>query len=47
MDGVPDIENVTYALQNGPFGECVYESANDVCDHQVIYYLTIDNSQPI
>lgn len=36
IDGVPDIENVTDALQKGPYGECVYESANDVCDHQVV-----------
>ena len=35
VDGVPDIENVTDALQNGPYGSCVYESNNDVCDHQV------------
>ena len=35
-DGVPDIENITDALQNGPYGTCVYESPNDVCDQQVI-----------
>lgn len=35
VDGVPDVENVTSELQKGPYGECVYESANDVCDNQV------------
>jgi hypothetical protein len=35
VDGVPDIENITDALQNGPYGKCVYESSNDVCDQQV------------
>ncbi|KIM91075.1 hypothetical protein PILCRDRAFT_811591 [Piloderma croceum F 1598] len=36
IDGVPDIENITDALQNGPYGKCVYESSNDVCDQQVV-----------
>ncbi|KAG9317597.1 hypothetical protein JVU11DRAFT_1806 [Chiua virens] len=36
VDGIPDIENITAALQNGPYGKCVYESDNDVCDHQVV-----------
>jgi predicted dehydrogenase len=36
VDGVPDIENITDALHNGPYGQCVYESNNDVCDHQVV-----------
>jgi len=36
IDGLPDIENVTDALRNGPYGQCVYESPNDVCDHQVV-----------
>ncbi|KAG6817192.1 hypothetical protein H0H87_011550 [Tephrocybe sp. NHM501043] len=36
VDGVPDIENITTALSEGPYGLCVYESANDVCDHQVV-----------
>ncbi|KAJ7699937.1 streptomycin biosynthesis protein StrI [Mycena rosella] len=36
VDGLPDIENVTRALRDGPYGQCVYESPNDVCDQQVV-----------
>ncbi len=36
VDGLPDIENITDALKNGPYGKCVYESENDVCDNQIV-----------
>ncbi|KAF9505820.1 hypothetical protein BS47DRAFT_1353600 [Hydnum rufescens UP504] len=35
-DGTPDIESVNDALETGRYGLCVYESPNDVVDHQVV-----------
>lgn len=32
----PTVENLTNALRNGPYGKCVYDSDNDVCDYQTV-----------
>ena len=33
VEEVPDIENMTEALRNGPYGKCVYDCDNDVVDN--------------
>ena len=35
LTDVVDIENVTDALNTGPYGKCVYDTDNDVVSHQV------------
>lgn len=36
VDGRPTVEKMTQALQETSYGLCVYESANDVPDHQTV-----------
>ncbi|EAL63729.1 hypothetical protein DDB_G0287323 [Dictyostelium discoideum AX4] len=35
-DREPTKENVQFAIENGPYGRCVYESDNDVVDQQIV-----------
>ncbi|KAB5589393.1 Oxidoreductase [Ceratobasidium theobromae] len=36
VDGAATPEKVLHEIEDGPYGVCVYESPNDVCDHQVV-----------
>ncbi|KAF8704532.1 Oxidoreductase family, C-terminal alpha/beta domain, partial [Rhizoctonia solani] len=36
VDGAVTKDKVMKELEDGPYGMCVYESPNDVCDHQVV-----------
>ena len=40
----PTVESVTQAIQNGPYGRCVYHCDNNVVDHQVVNLKMTDGS---
>jgi len=44
VDGRPTVEKMIKALEETPYGICVYESANDVLDHQTV---SIQYSSPV
>jgi hypothetical protein len=43
VDGLATREKVVKELEDGPYGVCVYESPNDVCDHQVRRFPSVMN----
>ena len=40
----PTVENITQAIQEGPYGKCVYYCDNNVVDHQVVNLNMTDGS---
>lgn len=40
----PNVERVTEAVKNGPYGRCVYHCDNNVVDHQIVNLNMTDGS---